>query len=322
MTMRELAALAGVSVGTVSKAFSGSGEIGDACRERIFRLAKEQGCFEKFDRTPFSAPVVAVLCPELKSRHYSAQLSLLSAQIRARGGVMLALDYDFDRRRAEELLDYILRYTGADALITYYSPQAAPTIPTVVMGEHPLLPSVRISRHSAIKEALSLLASLGHKRIGVLTEALTDGFALAVKDCMQELGVFESDALFYKSEARFEAAGYEGMAALLAANDPPSAVLAAYDNVAIGAIRAAEERGLSIPRDLSIIGSDDLTEDSYLPSALSSVSYDNEDLAELVTELLFSLLAGKEPPSKTVKLSARFIARQSIGEFHPKKESL
>ena len=314
MTMRELAALCGVSVGTVSKAFSGSREVSDACREKIFRIAREQGCFEKFDRTPCASPVVAVLCPEFKSRQYSAQLSLLSGEIRARGGVMIALEYDFDPLRAEELLAYAVRQARADALITYYSPASEPPVPTVVMGEHPTLPSVRISRLGAIKEALSLLKELGHERIGVLSERLTDGFARTVKACMTELGLPVDDALFYKSEARFEAAGYEGMTALLAKEDPPSAVLAAYDNVAIGATRAAEERGLSIPCDLSIIGSDDLTEDSYLSSSLSSVSFDNEDLAEVVTDLLFSLLAGEKPQTQTVKLSARFVARQSVAK--------
>ena len=64
MNLSNIAKKAGVSVSTVSKAFSGSREIGEATRQRIFDIARAEGCFDKYNKNPFSKPVIAVICPE------------------------------------------------------------------------------------------------------------------------------------------------------------------------------------------------------------------------------------------------------------------
>ena len=67
MTIQKLAKLAGVSAGTVSKAFSGSSEIPEKTRNHIFEVAKQNNCFEKYYKIKYSKKVVAVICPEVKS---------------------------------------------------------------------------------------------------------------------------------------------------------------------------------------------------------------------------------------------------------------
>ena len=77
MTLSKIAALAHVSVPTVSKAFSMSSEVNEQTREIIFDIAKKHGCFRKYYNAKYPKHVIAVICPEFKSRYYSRVLSLL-----------------------------------------------------------------------------------------------------------------------------------------------------------------------------------------------------------------------------------------------------
>lgn len=98
MNLETLAKLAEVSVGTVSKAFSGSKEISEDTKERIFALAKEHGCFDKYNKNRFDKKVIAVICPELNSEYYSATVTLLNREITLRGGIMSVSTTDFSGR--------------------------------------------------------------------------------------------------------------------------------------------------------------------------------------------------------------------------------
>ena len=77
MNIQKLAKLAGVSAGTVSKAFSGSLEISDKTRQHVFEIAKQYGCFEHYNKNKYSKKVVAVICPEVKSEYYCSIVSFI-----------------------------------------------------------------------------------------------------------------------------------------------------------------------------------------------------------------------------------------------------
>ena len=81
ITLSRIAKLAHVSVSTVSKAFSMSPEVSEQTREMIFDIAKDHGCFKKYYKAKYPKHVIAVLCPEFKSRLYSQALSNLQAYL-------------------------------------------------------------------------------------------------------------------------------------------------------------------------------------------------------------------------------------------------
>ena len=80
---------------------------------------------------------------------------------------------------------------------------------------------------------------------------------------------------------------------LLSLQNPPTAVIAAYDDIAFGAMKSIYEHGLKIPEDISIISSDDRKESQYLHERLTSITAYNEDLAEIAVDLLFDLIEKK-----------------------------
>lgn len=318
MTMQKLAALAGVSVSTVSKAFSHSPEISEQVKEKIFRIARESGCYDKYAKDTFSAPVIGVICPEFKSRLYSTQLSLFEAQIQARGGVMLAASSDFDEKKQESILRFFTEYAKVDGVIGYSLKTQKPfSVPIVNLGEaSAVYDTVHVSTSHAMMAAVSLLKGNGHHRIAFLGEGYTKKSLEEFLCAMRESKLPIENAYVYKaSRARFEEAGYNGMRTLLSLPLPPTAVIAAYDDIALGATKAISECGLSIPDDISLIGIGDIKEAPFFPSALSSITYFNEDYCEIVTDLLFERIGhiGTYTP-RHIMCSAELVVRASVGK--------
>lgn len=106
MTMQELANLAGVTISTVSKAFSGSYEISELMREKIFELAKENKCYYKYRKLFKYKHVIGVIYPEFESGLYSQQLSYLEKEINNRRSLMIAVADNFDKERRKSLVSY------------------------------------------------------------------------------------------------------------------------------------------------------------------------------------------------------------------------
>lgn len=113
ITLSKLANLAHVSVSTVSKAFSMSEEVSEQTREEIFRIAKEYGRFKKYYKAKYPKTVIAVICPEFKSRFYSDALSALQQYLSGFNCEICVASTDFSPEKRRDLL----RYTAVDGII-------------------------------------------------------------------------------------------------------------------------------------------------------------------------------------------------------------
>ena len=117
MNLNTIAKLAGVSVSTVSKAFSGSEEISMQTKEHIFKIARENGCFEKYSKNKYERKVIGVVCPEISSDYYANILAVLNRVITAQGGVMISAVSDFSAEKEEELFTYFSVYAKVNGII-------------------------------------------------------------------------------------------------------------------------------------------------------------------------------------------------------------
>ena len=317
MKMRELALLAGVSVSSVSKVFSGSGEISDQTKERIIKIAKETGCYEKYSKKTFSKKVIAVVCYEFASGYYANQLKFLEREIAKRGGIMIASTCNFDHSAGAELVRYYAEYLKADGIIIFGNRQLLKKydVPIVVIGESEEHDSVWLSNERAIEDAVELFLEKGHEHIAFIGESLTESKNLLFKKSMEKNGVKVKNEYIMEVPERFEEAGYKAMNCLLSLENPPTAVLTAYDNIALGAMRSIRERGLKIPEDISIIGMDDNNECEYFDAPLTSVTSYIEDLCEIVADMMFDRIkSGKMGAPKKIKVSTELVKRGSVGE--------
>lgn len=326
MNMEELAKKAGVSVSTVSKSFAGSREISEEKKELIFQIARENGCYEKYwkkqHKKRYKKPVIAVIYPEFQSRYYADHLFYIEKEIRQRGGIMLASCTDFDEEYQEEMLSYFTEYAKADGIILYGELLPGKCeVPIVNIGDSGKFCTICLSNENAISDAIRYLVENGHREIAFIGEKHTAAKKEHFLEAMYKNGLRVRSEYIVETDSRFEVAGYEAMNQLFTLKKLPTAILAAYDNIAIGAIKNIYEHGMKIPEDISIIGMDDIKEGASLTVPLTSITTYNEDWCQVIVDTLFEQMKScQSSRTKSIRLSAELVKRESVGKASEEKE--
>jgi len=316
ITLTKLAKLANVSVSTASKAFSGSKEISNETREMIFRIAKEHNCFDKFYKNIYNKTVIAIICPEFRSRYYGNYISLLEAEISKRGATILVGCTDFDINKENELLEYYTTYAKVDGIIIV-SPLSDSisnySVPIISLNLCDGIDSIYYNMEDAVYESIKYLYDMGHKKIGFIGETLTHSKENYFYRAMNKLELEVNKNLVIISENRFEYAGYSSMEKLFNNKQLPTAILAAYDYIAIGAMHSIQSRGLKIPDDISIIGMDDIEEAAYLNPPLTTIKTFNQDACDLALNIIFKKISNPYFKTKQkIQLQSTLIKRNSV----------
>ncbi|MBR5156738.1 MAG: LacI family DNA-binding transcriptional regulator [Clostridia bacterium] len=279
MTLSKIAKLAHVSVSTVSKAFSGSSEVNENTRERIFKIAKQHNCFKKYYNAKYSKYVIAVICPEFISGYYSPYFSLLHDELSKFNCEICVAATDFSKEKEEELLEYYTKYSTVDGIIIVNPVSGLDLdvkIPIAIIGS-----SVKKDEFISIKnnltveltKAVKYFKENGVKNIGYIGENLTIGKFNYFKNAMDNEKIEINTDFISITNERFEKGGYLAMEELFKRNSLPRAVVCAYDNMALGAMRSIFEHGLRIPDDIAVLGIDDNKESEYMTPSLSSIKF-------------------------------------------------
>jgi DNA-binding LacI/PurR family transcriptional regulator len=294
MTLAELAKLSCTSVSTVSKAFSGSAEISEATKERIFSVAKEHGCFDKYYKGPRERKIIAILCPETESEYYGIQIGLLEREFSARGAdsVIFLTRFDPEREaRAFNEMVYRLRVDGVVLIGTGSLVRNPDGIPLVNIGQRPRPESradtISINMKSAMDELIKTVKDFGYRRIAFIGEPLTASHLRTFKSSMRRFGLPVNENYIVTAEARFAEAGRLGMETLLLQKELPEVVICSYDQIAFGAMSLTRERGYRIPDDICFVGKDDVSATDYLDVPLASIHTHTEDMCKQIADLIF-----------------------------------
>ena len=317
VTMRELARLAGVSISTVSKAFSDAPDIGEETREHIFAVAKEHGCYGKFYKKKYPKRVVAIITSEL-SAYYTDFIRRLKHFIDRNGGIAVVAEDHFDKERQAELIEYFASYLHVDGIIVFDLRTEikrgfdTPIVSLFTCADGRV--DAVLSDYDAAMEALfSRLHELGHRRIAFLGEPLTERKERLFREAAARHR--ELEATVIRTEKRFEEAGEDCVGRWIAEQNPSTALVCAYDDMAIGAMKALQLAGYAIPEDVSVIGMDNIRTAAYLDSALSSVDMRTDEICAAAWELLWR--KQKNPyyrSNKDIVVEAKYIERASVGK--------
>lgn len=321
MTMRELARLANVSVSTVSKAFHDADDVSAETKKLVFDTAKQHGCYGKFYKGKFHKQIIAIICPELNNSLYTVYVERLQRIIEDNDGIALISADSFSPAVQAELVDYYASYLQVDGLIVFHlrsSLKKGYEIPIVSLFSScdTTIDTVQVDLDAPIFEAVGLLRSLGHERIAFIGESLTTQRAELFCKAVEESG-----AVPYRihSEYRFEKAGEDGARLLLAQAPACTAIICAYDSIAIGAIRYLKRHGYSVPKDFSVIGSDNIRVAEHSETSLTTIDTNLDEVCMIAWDIIQKKQQSKFYRStQSITISGRLIVRETVGIINPR----
>jgi LacI family transcriptional regulator len=321
-TLSSVAAAAGVSLATVSKVVNDRADVAPATRQRVRELL-DQHNYVRPGRRRRRSRVVDLVLPALDSE-WAVEIirGVISSELDA---VVSALPDGPDRHTWAERL----AGAGRAGVIVVTSEFTATQkrvfrhagIPCVVVDPvdlpDPDVPSVGATNWGGGLAATRHLLELGHRRIAVIggprgllcSRARIDGYRAA----LESAGV-PYDPELVREGTVHHAGGYEAAIALLALPDPPTAVFAGSDEQAFGVLEAARVAGLAVPRDLSVVGFDDLPISRWAAPPLTTVRQPLADMGRVGAQMLLTLIEGRELDAGHVELATRLVVRASTAE--------
>jgi LacI family transcriptional regulator len=327
-TIREIAELAGVSIATVSRVMNGRDDVSAETRELVQRIVRERGYTTNRSARGLSAGKTGLIGGTVPMLHYPYFSYLLA-------GVAEAL-YEEDMRlvlcptmheheREVTLLERLMHGTTDGAVIIL--PEESSDELELLLNHgysfvviDPLLPlndripAVSAAHSAGADQAMKHLLSLGHRRIGAITGPAgwkaTEDRRRGYYSGLAAAGIAPDPEL--EVAANFEVGGGATAAAeLLELDDPPTAIFAFNDNMAIGAMQTARARGVRVPDELSIVGFDDLEEAGIVTPALTTIRQPLAEMGRIAVSLLLRLLDNQPLEALHVELATRLIVRES-----------
>ncbi len=272
--MADVAAHAGVSIATVSRALRDVPGVSGPTRERIRSLAEELSYVVSPEASRLSRREtgrVAVVVPRIDVWFYSAMLAGIERVLRDADLDVLVYQVDGEAQRSRFFRDLPAR-RKVDAVVLIALPMLADEerrldvlgVEVVVAGgELRDYPHVRVDDHLVAVMACQHLIDLGHTRIGMIRTGDTEGTRWSsdvertrgYREALAAAGIAVRDD-YVVTRPLGVSAGAEGIDELLALPDPPTAVFAYSDEIALGTLQRLRARGVAVPGDLSVIGVD------------------------------------------------------------------
>jgi DNA-binding LacI/PurR family transcriptional regulator len=337
-TLKDVAAAAGVSIGTASNAFNRPELLSDGMRERVLSEAQRLG---------YSGP--DPVARRLRTGRIGA-LGLIftdrlpfafedQAAVIFLGGVARVLEDSgaglllIPTSQSREEGARVVRAAAVDGFIVYSTPTGDPRLlaaldrglPTVTVDEPIEVPTpwIGIDDRGAAREAARHLVELGHERVAVLgfpefaldDETLSYDVTRARFDGYREgLGGAWDPGLRVRAVGNRPETGRRALAELMERDQPPTAVLAMSDALAAGVLLGAAEQGIEVPAQLSVIGFDDVPLARATDPPLTTISQPTEEKGGLAARALLDALEASERPEPTrTVLPAKLVVRGTTG---------
>lgn len=326
-TIEDVAARAQVSVATVSRALRGLPNVAPSTRARVEAAATELRYRPDPNASRLAAGnsgAIGVAVPFLGAWYFSQVLAGVEAVLAPAGYDLLvycAAGPEDRRRFLSDALPVRKRVDGL-VLVDIHLPDpdadawAASGVCVVTIGQRTSrFPSVLIDNRAAAASAVRHLVELGHREIAMI-DSEDDRYHFTVpelrrrgcEDVLDEAGLRLRDD--HVAHALFTVdSGRAAMLQLLDAPVPPTAVFAASDEMAIGALQAARDRGVDVPGDLSVVGFDD--HDLSGAFGLTTVRQPVVDIGGRAASLLLAELAAGAPGGEHVVMPTELVVRSS-----------
>ncbi len=326
-TIKDVAAAAGVSRSTASRALSGNGYAAPEVRERVRAVAHELGYV--VDTTAQSlkqrtSRSIGVLLSDLRNAFYAELASGIGTEARTTGRSIVLVDLhgqSGDELEAAETLvasrvSGVIATPVSAALAPFLAHLAVPLVEVDRRFDPGGTDAVVVDNRTAARETTETLLALGHQRIALMIDE-TEWTTGAERqrgylDAFEARRIRPDTSLILKAGWDATAAGAAAMA-LLSRSDAPTAVFTANNVLTEGVWRATQALKLSVPDDLSIIGFDDAPWMSMVRPGVSVRRQDTLGLGAAAVRTLVARVESPTAPVHTIVLPTSFLDRGSIG---------
>jgi LacI family transcriptional regulator len=321
-TIRDVAREAGVSIATVSRALNDKGDVSTETRERVRQAARRLGYAVDPAARSLGAQHTGLVAVVVGDNAGPRDLSIIFF-----GKVLAAISRRLGQDGYEPLLlsarDHVAHRLDAaivigidddDPLIVELAQHGVPLVGVDVRCAVPRSAFIGSDHAGGVRLALAHLHALGHRRIAHIAGAPNTSAGA------ERLEAFTREARKLALEPRAEyvregdfssASGYRETAALLALPEPPTAIVAASDLMALAALQAIWESGRQPGRDVAVVGFDDLEAAALAHPPLTTIRQDRQELGALAAERAIELAESPDAPPRDVVVPVELVVRAS-----------
>jgi LacI family transcriptional regulator len=311
MDIREIAKRAKVSTATVSRTINRIPTVNPALAKRVWKVVNELGYYPNTQARALvsgRSRIFGLIVSEITNPFFPEIVQVFET---------IAVQHDYEilltstvhdpklmessvRRMIERRVDgvAVMTFGMEELLLEDLKVRNVPLVFVDVGPARPRVSNIRIDYLHGIRQAVQHLAALRHERIAFITGPLSLKSAVARKSAflrsMEEIGLAARPELVIEGDHTLEG-GMCALANLLAVPIPPTAVVCSNDMTAIGVMRQSYEEKISIPRDLSVVGFDDIRLAQFVLPPLTSVRMSQSELARLAFHALLSDVQRKTP---------------------------
>ncbi len=326
ITIRDVAREAGVSVSTVSRVLNDKDDVAPETYERVRRVIQQLGYTSSLAARSMRncrTNVIGLIMPDVGDPFSIQVMRGVNQAITEHGYDLIGYTSGTIRMRskAERERHYVSLLNGSivdgTIIVTPAATSFSTSAPVVAVdpnNESPDCPSVTSTNYDGALSAMEYLIGLGHRRIAFIcgrrdlqcANQRLQGYL----DALARANIPANQALIEAGDFSTEA-GHRCTQRLLSLREPPTAIFAANDQSAIGAMEAAREAGLRIPEDLSIVGFDNIPEASYVNPGLTTVDQFIDRMGYQATQMLISLIHGKPLETDQYRIATQLVIRDS-----------
>ncbi len=324
--IKEVAERAGVSITTVSHALNDKGRISPDTRRRVYEVAEELGYRPNATARNLAggrSGVIGLCVAQAGEGKFAVSDYAYFAELISAASVA-ALDRGYALMLATSARPDAWSPSQVDGAIVVDPVAGDPMLEGVERAGAPVVTAGRVpgrtsgwwvdADHRAVTRAmLDHLAARGAERIALLGTPLITSFAIDSREAYLEWCAENGQApidVIARGDLS-ESSGFEAMVKLLRRSRPPDAVHSTMDRLALGALLAAQSRGLSVPHDLMVSGCPDSAASRLSRPGLTTFEFYPSRIGEAAVQILTALIEGSEPPQAQVYIPSRFMARGS-----------
>jgi DNA-binding LacI/PurR family transcriptional regulator len=325
VTIRDVAAQAGVSHQTVSRVINGSDAVRPQTRLRV------EAAIEALDYHPDAiarsmargrSGLLACFSPNLTDYTFASIIDGAEREARENGYFLMSSSAP-DAITFADLIDELIGGGRAEGMMVinpyaddrhHYLPAKFPTVFAGARPRAEATNSVALDDVAVAEAATRHLLDLGHRRIGMVTGPLAEDCSqdrsLGFRQALQAAGL-DPDTMPVVEGTWLAPSGYQAFEHFIESDASPTAVFAQNDQMAVGILRAARDAGLVPPDDLSVIGVDDIPLAAYFAPPLTTVRQDFALIGREAARLLIRAVEESQAPREHLLLPGEMILRRS-----------